>query len=226
MRGLVAKDLQILFMQKKIILIIAAVSALVGMGKDDQMSFVITYVGIIFVMLALGTISYDKLDNGYAFMFTLPITRKGYIKEKYILTTVICLLAWAYGYALGMGIMLVKGETCNFVTETLGSVLMMMVFLIVGYVMLPIQIKYDAEKAKIFMFGIAGGVIVLGMMVGFVFTKFVSVRNYFSEVINYFSKFSENELILILLIFVFLVVCITMVITYCISAKILKNKQL
>lgn len=226
MRGLVAKDLQILLMQKKVIFIIAAVSAIIGMGKENQMSFLISYTTIIFVMLALGTISYDKLDNGFAFMFTLPITRKEYVKEKYILTTVICLLAWAYGYALGMGIMLVKGETCNFVTETLGSALMMMVFLIVGYVMLPIQIKYDAEKAKIFMFGIAGGVIVLGMMVGFIFTKFVSVRNYFSEVVNYFSKFSENELLLILLIFVFLVVCITMVITYCISAKILKNKQL
>lgn len=226
MRGLVAKDLQILLMQKKIILIIAAVSALVGMGKDDQMSFVITYVGIIFVMLALGTISYDKLDNGYAFMFTLPITRKGYIKEKYILTTVICLLSWVYGYALSMGIVLAKGKTCNLFVETYISVLIMMVILIVAYVMIPIQIKYDAEKARIFMFGIAGVLIVIGMIGAFIFNKFESIKISFNGIINFFSKFSENELLLILFVFVFLAVCITMVITYCISVKILKNKQL
>ncbi len=226
MRGLVAKDLQILFMQKKIILIIAAVSALVGMGKDDQMSFVITYVGIIFVMLALGTISYDKLDNGYAFMFTLPITRKGYIKEKYILTTVICLLSWVYGYALSMGIVLAKGKTFNFFVETYISVLIMLIILIVAYVMIPIQIKYDAEKARIFMFGIAGVLIVIGMIGAFIFNKFESIKISFNGIINFISKFSENVLFLIIFLFVFLLVCITMVITYCISAKILKNKQL
>lgn len=35
-------------------------------------------------MFSLSTISYDEFDNGNAFLFSLPITRKGYVIEKYI----------------------------------------------------------------------------------------------------------------------------------------------
>lgn len=35
-------------------------------------------------MIAVGTLSYDETDNGLAFLMTLPVDRKTYVREKYL----------------------------------------------------------------------------------------------------------------------------------------------
>ena len=42
------------------------------------------YVTFIFTLFTVSTISYDEYDNGYPFLFTLPITRRQYVNEKYV----------------------------------------------------------------------------------------------------------------------------------------------
>ena len=63
-------------------IIFAVVIFMLVAGQDT--SFVIMYANIIFMMFGLSTISYDAFDNGEAFLFTLPITKKLYVKEKYV----------------------------------------------------------------------------------------------------------------------------------------------
>ena len=40
------------------------------------------YVTFIFTLFTVSTISYDEYDNGYPFLFTLPITRRQYVNRK------------------------------------------------------------------------------------------------------------------------------------------------
>ncbi len=47
-----------------------------------------------FPLFTLSTISYDEFDNGNAFLFSLPITRAGYVVEKYCFALILALSAW------------------------------------------------------------------------------------------------------------------------------------
>ncbi len=47
-------------------------------------SFPIGFLGFVGALFSLSSISYDEFDNGNAFLFSLPITRKDYVLEKYI----------------------------------------------------------------------------------------------------------------------------------------------
>ncbi len=93
MKGLLIKDLLLLKNQQRFFLLFFLMSA--GMLLADFNSvFVINYVTMIFSLFTLSSISYDEFDNGYAFLFTLPITRNQYAAEKYVFGLVTGSFAW------------------------------------------------------------------------------------------------------------------------------------
>ena len=93
MRGLICKDLRLMMMQKNFLIMLAAV-ALVSLAAMDDPMFVIMYMTLIFTSFILSTMSYDEFDNGFPFLFTLPITRKLYVREKYVLALLSGAAAW------------------------------------------------------------------------------------------------------------------------------------
>jgi len=150
MKGLMLKDLSLLKTQMNsvaIMLVIAVFMLLTG----EMVSFVVTYAVMVFSMFGVSTMSYDKFDNGYAFLFTLPISRKLYVLEKYVFSVLSILTGAVIASGLMCGIELVKsGSLAN--AEDLGFVL--------GYVcgatiflslILPIQFQFGPEKSRIAM---------------------------------------------------------------------------
>ena len=93
MRGLICKDLRLMMVQKNFLIMLAAV-ALVSLAAMDDPMFVIMYMTLIFTSFILSTMSYDEFDNGFPFLFTLPITRKLYVREKYVLALLSGAAAW------------------------------------------------------------------------------------------------------------------------------------
>ena len=82
MKGLLIKDFMLLKNQKSFFIIIVA--AAIGMSTlMENSSFIIGYIAVIGSLFTLSTIRYDEFDNGNAFLYTLPITRKDYVYEKY-----------------------------------------------------------------------------------------------------------------------------------------------
>lgn len=54
-------------------------------GKSmDGGSFFTAYMMFVGIGLSAGTISYDTSDHGMQFLLTLPVTRREYVKEKYL----------------------------------------------------------------------------------------------------------------------------------------------
>ena len=112
MKGLWTKDIRLISSQQKNLAVIWQVAAGILIATD-QISFAITYTSVITIMTAISTISYDTFDNGNAFLFTLPFSRKEYTREKYLFS-----LFWGMITVIG-GILLVV-----IVTAAKGTLLM------------------------------------------------------------------------------------------------------
>lgn len=69
--------------QKSYFLFIVTLGIIISFTLGSA-TFVVGYIILVFGLFALNTISYDEMDNGYAFLFTLPISRADYVKEKYV----------------------------------------------------------------------------------------------------------------------------------------------
>ena len=81
MTGLLVKDFKLMATQKNFFLVILLI--VIGMiSFTEDVSFPLGFLTFALSLFTLSTISYDEFDNGYAFLFTLPITRVGYVLEK------------------------------------------------------------------------------------------------------------------------------------------------
>ncbi len=74
MLGLIEKDLRLTLTRTQTLLLFFIMTLVMGITIGG--SFLISYPAIIAVITAVGTISYDEFDNGFAFLMTLPFDRK------------------------------------------------------------------------------------------------------------------------------------------------------
>lgn len=144
MKGLLLKDLAIVKQQGKSIIIIVAI-AIFMMASGNDITFAIAYANILFVMFGITTLNYDAFDNGFSFLFTLPITRKMYVAEKYLFS-LMCVTA---GLTLSLVLMTVTGNLSSdgigFIAGYAAAAILLLSLL------LPIELKYGPEKGRIAM---------------------------------------------------------------------------
>lgn len=84
MKGLYVKDLHILAKQK---LFFLATIFLTVMNAYNLQTLVLVPLFMIFFVLSIifTTITLDEMNHGFTFLFTMPISRKKYVIEKYFL---------------------------------------------------------------------------------------------------------------------------------------------
>ena len=128
--------------------------------------FIVSYTMIILLFMTVSTISYDDFDNGMAFLFTLPVDRKTYAREKYALGLMVAVASWSFAVAVNVVYMVFMAkESANVIGETVLTNLMIFpVALIMWEVILPLQLKFGAEKARIVLFIVAGAIAALGVI--------------------------------------------------------------
>lgn len=148
MKGLFIKDLYLLSMQKNFLGIFLIICVMM-LGTGNGSSFIISYVAIMSAFLVIGTVSYDEMNHGNAFLFTLPVSRKSYAAEKYLFGIVIGLIGCISALLLTSAFSIVgKGEAdwvklCFSAISSMGMVLCFLA------VMLPAQMKFGGEKGRI-----------------------------------------------------------------------------
>ena len=159
MLGLMRKDLCLLLQRSRALAIMVGVGVIIGFSTDG--GFLMGYLTMISAILSIGTISYDEFDNGYPFLLTLPVTRKRYVTAKYLFCLASNLAGWAAASVIFAGCCLVKGE--GFRMEQLTEALAFLpVAGLMTAVMLPLQLKYGAEKSRLALAVLAGVVVALG----------------------------------------------------------------
>lgn len=149
MKGLLIKDIRLMKNMRNSIIMILLIAVSMGAYMKD-VSFIITYLALIGATFTTSTMSYDEFDNGYTFLLSLPVTRKGYVLEKYAFG----LLLGGGGWLLGSVIVTVAGAVRNTSTVTdslMMSLVMLPVALLLLSVLIPFHMKFGGEKGRIVM---------------------------------------------------------------------------
>ena len=159
MKGLLQKDFRLMVKQSRFFGTIGFVAVIFpSMVKDT--SFIISYLTFIGFMFTLSTINYDEFDNGNAFLFSLPITRRGYVMEKYGFGLLMGGSCWLFGTLIALVSGQVRGT--NSIQDTLEMALVFFpVMLLILEMMIPFQLKFGGEKGRIAAIVMAGIVFIV-----------------------------------------------------------------
>ena len=216
MKGLLIKDFKLMLMQKNFFIIIIVVACLMSISSQDS-TFMIGFITFILSLFTVSTISYDEFDNGYPFLFTLPISRSLYVKEKYVLSLI-----------LGLGSLILATVICAIITLFKNNIplfdLLMMALMILPYIilvqaiMIPFQLKFGAERGRIAIIGVLGAIILLGILI-FQGLKILKIN--FAVIVKQISVLDIRVLGLILIILAMMILFISLII----SIKIMKQKE-
>lgn len=163
MTGLLVKDFKLMATQKNFFLVILLI--VIGMiSFTEDVSFPLGFLTFALSLFTLSTISYDEFDNGYAFLFTLPITRVGYVLEKYCLGFLLGFGSWLLATFLGLIATVVRDTTS--LTEIWQIAAMILpVMTIIQSIMIPFQLKFGGEKGRIAIIGAVGLLVVAGVVI-------------------------------------------------------------
>ena len=91
MKGLLIKDIKLMKNQKTFFAAMIFVGIMFLITQETPY-FVIAYITTMFSMFTITTLTYDEFENGAAFLFTLPFSRRDYVKEKYLYGMITCVL--------------------------------------------------------------------------------------------------------------------------------------
>ena len=160
MKGLLVKDIKLAWEQKAL-LGIMIVCALVCLFTMKDPTFIIGYMSLICSTLGSTTCAYDEMNNGMAFIMTLPFSREKYIVEKYLFSVLAGLAGWCISTVAALIFMVVLRKPVN--GEFMSAVLLFLVpiFLVPG-LMIPIIMKFGHARSRIVFFVIMGVIFAIG----------------------------------------------------------------
>ena len=160
MKGLMIKDLKIILLQKRMVLLFLILGIAMMILYQDA-----TYFSSYFIFLSLTlfmtTFSYDEYNNSLVYLLAMPLSKRTYILEKYLMLHLVsgslalasCPFAIAYDY-------LMLNHTSSMEIIELTLLLYLMVTLISSLYIHAI-IKYGSEKSRLFVF--ASMILMMGL---------------------------------------------------------------
>lgn len=146
MTGLLIKDFRLLKVQKNFFTLIVFILLGMILFSEDNF-FAVSFATFIFSLFSTSTVSYDEFDNGNPFLFSLPVTRKGYVLEKYCFGLIFLLgvLAVKAAEALHIDLAFLFNSLSSLSMSALilGAIAVMLLLLL-----LSLKIKYGCHEPK------------------------------------------------------------------------------
>ena len=149
-RGLLEKDFRLFFRQGGNLFLVLVFVALffILTGKTGAV-FIATYIPSVLAVYSGNTISYDENGHGYTYLFSLPVNKKIYVREKYIFSFIMTVCGWCIGMICA-GIMVLINPEEVFDLEMLAMELItFFVFQAIAGIMIAIRIRFEGEKGRI-----------------------------------------------------------------------------
>ena len=215
MKGLLLKDLSIIKTQIRSVVLIMII-ALFMMLAGNNTTFAVVYSNILFVTFGINTLSYDSHDNGYAFLFTLPISRKLYVLEKYVFSMLSVVTGTILSLTLMLGVSFVKDNymlTSSEISFVIGYAIGAFVVLAI---MLPVNLKFGPEKGRIAM------IVLIAIVMAGVFS--ISKIAGTVDLTKLYFEMREVSIFVIWTILI-LVTLIIISLSYMISCKVMEKKE-
>ena len=214
MAGLIEKDIRLILTRKSNILIFILIGGLVTFQTEGIIGE--NYLTLLGALLALSTLSYDDADNSMTFLMTLPCTRKSYVVEKYLFIYGLSLLFGVIGSAIYIISLYSNGGTLS--AELLEEMIVSVVpvFLLMGALLIPIQLKYGAERSRIAMF------VLFGVFFSIIYLLGDRTTIIMGETMQKLSSLSQAAVLAVTCIILVAVVLIS----FTVSVHIMKKKEL
>ena len=215
MKGLLIKDMRILMRQKTTFLIIVLLGIFLSTNAGD-ISFSLGYMMMVSATLAMSTLGYDYFENGMSFLFTLPINKKIYVLEKYILSVLVGLAVGLLGILLNVagGFFGAQAPWNEFVATAVVSLAAAMIML--AYY-IPVYIKYGPEKSRVALL-ILVGICVAG---GYLAMKVKPVHQLLYQMLEVLENMKLTQIIAVSV----LIWALIMAASIAVSVKILEKKE-
>ncbi len=209
MIGFIKKDLAMIKSNFKLLGILMIIYTVMGFLGEMDISFILPFMS---VMIMISTFSYDNYNKWDAYSISLPDGRRNSVRAKYVATILMTFAVSLITILLSFMISYVNTKTINY-EEILASMFgTLFGTLLVLTVMYPIIYKLGVEKARIGIFLIVFGLIIIGgFLLPYLDLSFI-IKS---------LDFLEDYLILILIIIAIIMVYLS----YKISEKIFRKKE-
>lgn len=216
-KGLLVKDFILMKTQMRFFLFLMLVWG-IFMASALNMSFFVGYIAVLCAFLTLTTFNYDEFENGSAYLFTLPISRKDYIFGKYVFGFLITTLPFiAVGLLIGI-VLIVQGTEMS-LWEYLLSI---STALPMGYLLLmveiPLQVKFGQEKSKVITVILVGCVSACLGMIGHLYD--IGGVSYL-ESVSSIAGLGEGLLVLMIAA----AIAVLMFLSYKLSCRFMEKKE-
>ncbi len=217
MKGLLIKDLCLMKMQKRFFITIILIGIIMT-ASTGNIAFLLGYIAYIIPTFAVSAIGYDEFDNGFAFLFALPISKKLYVIEKYCFALLLSAASLTVGIALALVYGAVKDMPSAITAISSTPVIFALVLVFVSF-MIPLQLKFGTEKSRVAMIILY----VVIFLFGFGAKKLSDLMNInISSVLNEIQKL-EIWMLAGCVLLALLAICASSIAA---SFRIIKKKQL
>lgn len=211
MTGLVKKDLYLSVSMLKSYVLVAAVFAALTLTGIYDISFFVTYLSVMCIMIPVNLFAYDEQARWDKYAAALPSGRAGVVKARYLFAILFCLGSLLFALLLQLIVALFTGARGQSRTDLLLSGLLPTAYgCFMNAVLLPLLFKFGSQKGRIYL------LLALGVGVGVIFGGLTGLKE---------MGISLSELTLPL--FVLPVVgLLTLIPSYFISRRIFFHKDL
>ena len=215
------KDFRLLAQQKKLAVIYVIVAVMLSFSMDS--TFIVAYFSMIGALLVITTLSYDAFDNGYPFLMTLPATPKSYVCAKYLFSFVGLLAFWVVSVILQFTTLSIRKIPFEVVDMLFQDLVFFPVFLLIVAFMIPISLKFGAEKARLVIIIMGAGCFAIGYFAKDLVEKVITdeMKISLGKLITKLGSVPQNTIVLVVLGISLLILLISMAI----SIHIMKNKE-
>lgn len=216
MKALFIQDIRYMLTQKSFLCLIVFVGIVLSLTQNDNYIFVIGYLGFMGMITGMMSLTMDDQSHGLAFLFSLPIDRRTYVREKYLFVVFMGIVFSLFATALCLLFRMFaeyKAPLDEILATSLGTLFVMLLFVCF---MLPLQLKFGAERARLASFIAIGlffaAVIVAGLVVNF------------ADALPFIQAFlSLSPVALIGIAIAFLIVCLR--ISYSASLRVMLRRE-
>ena len=164
MMGLIKKDVYLSLSMLKSYVVVAAVFALLTMTGIYDISFFVTYLSVMCIMIPVNLFAYDEQARWDKYAAALPAGRAGMVKARYLFTILICFGTLVFALLLQLIVALFTGVQGQERTDLLLSGLLPTAYgIFMNAVLLPLLFKFGSQKGRLYL------ILALGVGVGVIF---------------------------------------------------------
>ena len=221
MKGMIVKDIRILLEQKSL-MILGFICGTICLLTMKDPSFLIGYVTLIATSMGCVSCAYDEMNNGMAYLMTMPCTRTKYVLEKYMFAVVTGLIGWAVSIVLALIYLFANhiNDMYLIMNESAGLIA---VILIIPSFMIPIVLKFGHARSRIMVYIIIGIIFAVSGVMSL--THLTSVTIIKDEIIINLADYSITLLPTTIFVVVLTLSIVIFITSLLISMGIMKKKE-